>query len=320
MMTDTRAFRLSGVLCLAVSITASYCRGADVDPDSSSWQIEYELNQRVFRSRPSSKGRTFVRDLPKIMRGPYWTSRISPDENRWICVTTEDGEAEIWTCGRRGEDPKKLTDNNSIDNMPEWSPDGTRIIFGSTRTGRWQIWIMDSDGENQVQVTDHQKGVKEPLFSPSGKRFAYLQTNKRQGITPHYRLLAANIDGSDVQTVVNNDSVHGFTWGRTDDTVIYSNIGGLYIVSADGDTLVSAWEFQKISQNLDHHAAFTITPRPDGRVLACTIGYCGQKTGGVGPDDPWYTKIHFIPVFGKEQDAWSLDAGGEAHPIRWLRK
>jgi Tol biopolymer transport system component len=63
-----------------------------------------------------------------------------------------------------------LTDDQEIDDVPDWSPDGRTVIFTSGRDGEFALWAVPSAGGRRQKLND---GGYAPRFSPDGSRIAY---------------------------------------------------------------------------------------------------------------------------------------------------
>ena len=100
-------------------------------------------------------------------QAPIW----SPDGDRLAVLVDNkpgaplaEGESlrdryDLWTIGRNGSTPVKLTDNAVYDGWVRWSPDGQWLVFERTETqgtdARTQIWVIRADGTNEHVLTVH---------------------------------------------------------------------------------------------------------------------------------------------------------------------
>ena len=108
------------------------------------------------------------------------TLMISVDAQAQIAfVSNRSGNWDIYVMDANGQNPRKLTDNNWLDNSPSWSPDGKHIAFASTELANWDIYVMAADGGNPQNLTnnpfahDRQPVWYRPAFAvaPADKRF-----------------------------------------------------------------------------------------------------------------------------------------------------
>jgi len=112
-------------------------------------------------------------DEPTQITDPAWGDSYlhgwSPDA-KWIVYTAN--RKNQWDIYKVNVDTKQevqLTDNDVLDDGPEYSPDGKWIYFNSTRTGLMQIWRMRPDGSDQQQVFADKYQNWFPHISPDGK-------------------------------------------------------------------------------------------------------------------------------------------------------
>lgn len=61
---------------------------------------------------------------------------------------------DIYVIDNKGENLKRLTDNDSWDGSPVWSTDGSKIFFYSGPNGKNSIFEMNADGTNQKKLID----------------------------------------------------------------------------------------------------------------------------------------------------------------------
>ena len=81
---------------------------------------------------------------------PAW----SPDGNRIVYISKDDGNFEIYVINKDGSGKQRLTTEPASDGLPTWSPDGKWIAFRSDRGGTWAIYAMRPDGSDLRKITD----------------------------------------------------------------------------------------------------------------------------------------------------------------------
>lgn len=102
-------------------------------------------------------------------KGPSYWHGWSPD-GKWLTYCAErNGQYDVYKIPSEGGEEIQLTNNEGLDDGPEYSPDGNYIYFNSTRSGMMQIWRMKPDGSEPEQVTNDgfQNWFAHP--SPDGK-------------------------------------------------------------------------------------------------------------------------------------------------------
>ncbi|MEJ2053565.1 MAG: DPP IV N-terminal domain-containing protein [Calditrichaceae bacterium] len=97
---------------------------------------------------------------------------------KFVFVSRDDGDREIYTMDADETNLVKLTDNTKNDEEPAWSPDGTKIAFHA-----WgyqvpnEIYVMNSDGSNVIPITHdpEDQGIEEhwPSWSSDGTKILY---------------------------------------------------------------------------------------------------------------------------------------------------
>ena len=112
-------------------------------------------------------------DEPTQITDPAWGDSYlhgwSPDA-KWITYTANrNNQWDIYKVHVDTKQEVQLTDNNTLEDGPEYSPDGEWIYFNSTRTGLMQIWRMRPDGSDQQPVFSDNYQNWFPHISPDGK-------------------------------------------------------------------------------------------------------------------------------------------------------
>lgn len=109
--------------------------------------------------------------------------------------------SDILAVPSQGGTPVHLTDDDSVEQSPQWSPDGSRIAYmknvgpGDHR----DVYVMDADGGNVQRLTDHLGYDGGAVWSPDGTMLAF--SSDRGSPTPgdaHAQLFVMNSDGSGV--------------------------------------------------------------------------------------------------------------------------
>ncbi len=116
--------------------------------------------------------------------------RFAPNGNEIVYSNSDlDGNRDIWKVDIRTGIPVRLTDDEGIDDTPDWSPDGRTIIFSSELGGRFALWTTLASGGNRLRWND--SGYA-PRFSPDAKRVTFWDDGQ---------LWVANADGTSPMAV-----------------------------------------------------------------------------------------------------------------------
>ena len=113
----------------------------------------------------------------------------SPDNKRMVFTGNRKGKYDIYTVDIHTGEEEQLTDQNTLDDGPEYSPDGNYIFFNSARTGKMKLWRMDANGNNQSQLTFDDYNDWFPHVSPDQKWILFLSYPKNidPGAHPFYK-------------------------------------------------------------------------------------------------------------------------------------
>ncbi len=185
-----------------------------------------------------------------------------------------DGES-IAAVGWQGETPldvfrldvagrfvRRLTTDNAVDTMPNWSRDGRSLYFASNRTGSFELWKMPSTGGEARQLTKRGGVV---AHETADGRWIYF-TNK----LPFGTLWRMPAEGGD-ETLVVDVQIQMQNWAVWQDRIIYADelsAGGTdpHLVMFDPKTLRTTRLF---SLEKDRTAA-GLAVSPDGAWILYT--------------------------------------------------
>ncbi len=132
------------------------------------------------KSDGSEKTRIAYEPEKGEIREPSW----SPDGSKIVHIryskdfNTE--ASEIVVMNENGNNVKRLTFNDGMDDFPKYSPDGNNIAYTyQPNGGTPQIWVMNSDGTNQKQLTETQGYGCD--WSPDGEWIIYTDSRAISG-------------------------------------------------------------------------------------------------------------------------------------------
>ncbi len=109
----------------------------------------------------------------------------SPDKTKLVFTANRKDRYDIYTVDVKTGTETQLTDQQTLDDGPEYSPDGQYIFFNSVRTGTMQLWRMDANGKNQKQLTFDDYNDWFPHISPDKKWIVFISFPKDIDPTDH---------------------------------------------------------------------------------------------------------------------------------------
>jgi membrane protein DedA with SNARE-associated domain/Tol biopolymer transport system component len=95
----------------------------------------------------------------------------------------------------------RLSPQDNVDGLAEWSPDGSRLAFTSIRDGNVEIYVMKDDGSGVLRLTNDPADDLMPAWSPDGTRLVF-QSN-RDG---NWEIYTTNVDGTGLSNLTRTPS------------------------------------------------------------------------------------------------------------------
>ncbi|MDR1623800.1 MAG: transporter [Tannerellaceae bacterium] len=125
---------------------------------------------------------------------PSYLHGWSPDGKELAYCAERNDNFDVYVIPVEGEEEKRLTTAEGLDDGPEYSPCGKYIWFNSTRSGLMQVWRMKADGSEQIQITkDETRNSWFPHVSPDGELVAYI-AYKKGDVEPHSHPANKNVE------------------------------------------------------------------------------------------------------------------------------
>ena len=125
---------------------------ADVAPDGTLVYVPYDsvADERTLMW----VDRRGVEQAFDIVRRPYWTPRLSPDQKQLIVGVGESRATDLWLLDMATASWSRIAEEGKS-MAPLWSKDGSRIFFSSNRAGPYNIYAVNSDGTgNALRITE----------------------------------------------------------------------------------------------------------------------------------------------------------------------
>ena len=203
---------------------------------------------------------------------------ISPDGKYIVAVIFDKGKYSLWLRNvATGSDTQILAPDSLLVEAVAFSPDANYIFYRKAVDPSQQAYILYRmpvlGGSPQLLIRDVDGG---PTFSPEGKRMAYMRANDPDA--GKYRLLTANLDGSDekvlqIAPLPFPDSLSWAPDGKSIAFISYANAKApaqisVFDIATSKDTALTA-----ISERTFADLVWT----PDGRGLL--VNYADRMSG-----------------------------------------
>jgi Tol biopolymer transport system component len=232
---------------------------------------------------------------------PAWSS----DGTHLAFVSDRDGNQEIYVMGSNGENPKRLTINDTRDYSPNWSPDSSRLAFVSRRDGNYEIYSMAADGTEQRNLTHHaaEDGRGDHSWSPDGQRIAWI-TDRDMNRDANWEIYIMTADGSAPENLTGSrgeERMGMAVWSPDGLAITFTSFrdgnGEIYIMGADG----------KNQRNLTRHGALDRDPvwSPQGDKIAFVSDRDGfDEIFVMESDGSGLERVSALPAGSKGAPKW----------------
>jgi WD40 repeat protein len=165
--------------------------------------------------------------------------------NAIVYVTDQFGFGEVMVMRPDGSRTERLTIDQVAYSAPAVSPDGQTIAVASYLGGGWNgIYLLDRFGKGRTTLVSNSAGEGSPAWSPDGTRIAFVGI--LHGPYGDYgRIFIVNRDGSGLRQVTPEVAAtdykfdSGASWSPDGTRLVFSRMGVLFFINADGTGLVS---------------------------------------------------------------------------------
>jgi Tol biopolymer transport system component len=165
--------------------------------------------------------------------------------NAIIYTSEQFGLPEVMLMRPDGSRTERLTSDQVAYSAPAVSPDGQTIAVASYIGGGWNgIYLLDRFGKGRTTLVSNSAGEGSPAWSPDGTKIAFVGI--LHGPYGDYgRIFIVNRDGSGLRQVTPEVAAtdykfdSGASWSPDGTRLVFSRMGVLFFINADGTGLVS---------------------------------------------------------------------------------
>src|ERR1700759_501080 len=109
------------------------------------------------------------------VRAPAPADAHGPE--RIVYVSFRPSNWDIYYFDKRGGEPRRLTDDLSLDYDPAFSPDGRWLVFTSERRGSADLYALDLKAGGPPRLLIESDAMEDQAaVSPDGKTIAFVST------------------------------------------------------------------------------------------------------------------------------------------------
>ena len=181
----------------------------------------------------------FTQDVNVPPRNPVW----SPDRTKiaFYSAGENSSDLELFVMNADGTGLFNLTNNSTLDGVPDWSPDGKKLAYTCSdgQLDQREVCVIMLDGTGKTALTHNSTADGEPHWSPDGARIAFY--SMRYG---NHEVYAMNADGSQQVRLTNSDATDWPSSWSPDGTKILFNTDRdgnyeVYMMNLDGTNLIN---------------------------------------------------------------------------------
>jgi TolB protein len=163
-----------------------------------------DYDTKIFSMSDSGK---ILRQITEGWNTTDGTPSFSPDGTRIAYMSGRTGKTQIYVTDIDGNNNRRLTFNDRMNETPAWSPKGDKIAYASRdRDSFLDIFVSNADGGGDSErLTYDTRNNEDPTWSPDGRFIAF--SSDRSGTKKIYIM---NKDGGNQRLLTTGEGIYEF--------------------------------------------------------------------------------------------------------------
>jgi len=136
----------------------------------------------------------------------YQGWRLSPDGRRIAFGRRMDANDDVWIKELPDSPMSRLTFNEGVDGLPQWTPDGQSITYRNhmMSIGGGSLWSRRADGTGEREIVSDELSVKKGVWSPDGE-WLVVRTAEPSGESRDILAIRPSVDRAPVPLVATEE-------------------------------------------------------------------------------------------------------------------
>jgi TolB protein len=231
----------------------------------------------------------------------HFTGEKGLAETKIAYLSNQTGSKEVYLMDYDGENPVRLTSDQSIILSPRWSSDATQVCYTSYRHGTPDIYFLEIATGKRKKIFSSKGLNLSPAWSPTGDWVVFAST--KGGDSEIYKMRP---NGDDLKQITFNSAADlSPTWSPTGKEIAFtSDRGGspqIYIMDAEGGNI------RRLTYLGEYNTSPSWSPQGDLIAYACRNREGFMKLCANRIDGREYIKITGEGSWDDESPSWAAN-------------
>jgi len=305
---------------------ADYLVGGNVELDGDDIKVYYTISdltqlpiRQIDLATEKLKTKAFNYRRVAHMIGDAVVEHITAEKGffttRIAYISSQTGHKELWMCDYDGKNPRRITNDRSLDLSPDWDRKDDKLVYTSYKSGRPEIWQVDISSGETKPISTYKGSSNAARISPNNKEILVSLT--KDGNSELYVL---DRNGKIKRRLTNLASIESSgSWSPTGNEIAFSSDRSgqpqVYLMDSEGFNVSRLTYERSYNDSPDFCPRGTaiayVSRGGDGNFQICTIDHLGghfqllDQTGS--NENPRWSPDGWHLVFAKRTgDDWNL--------------